>query len=160
MQDRVRFIAVIGDSVCPPEVSALAEEVGRELARRGAIVVCGGLGGVMAAACKGAREAGGVTVGILPGASRHDANPYVAVPIPTGLGQARNVLVVQSAQAVIAVHGEYGTLSEIGHALKLGIPVIGLKTWQLVKEGAERSAIVRAEPPRQAVQQALELALP
>lgn len=152
------FIAVIGDGRCSSEVAAQAEAVGRELARRGAVVVCGGLGGVMEAACRGAKAAGGLTVGILPGTSRHEANPYVDIPVVTGLGEARNVLVVQSAQAVIAVHGEYGTLSEIAHALKLGIPVVGLHTWHLSKDGQERQAIVRADSPQDAVAKALALA--
>lgn len=154
------FVAVIGDGRCSAEVSALAEEVGRELARHGAVLVCGGLGGVMEAACRGARSAGGLTIGILPGALRRDANPYVDIPIVTGMGEARNVLVVQSSQAVIAVHGEYGTLSEIAHALKLGIPVVGLSTWELAKEGQPRQAIVRAQTPQEAVQKALSLAVP
>jgi hypothetical protein len=114
----------------------------------------------MEAACRGAKAAGGLTVGILPGTLRHDANRYVDIPIVTGLGQARNVLVVQSAQAVIAVHGEYGTLSEIAHALKLGIPVVGLHTWSLAQEGEERRAIVRAQTPQEAVEKALALAVP
>ncbi len=153
------FIAVIGDGRCSADVAALAEAVGREVARRGAVLVCGGLGGVMEAACRGAKAGGGLTVGILPTTSRHDANPYVDVPIVTGLGQARNVLVVQSAQAVIAVHGEYGTLSEIAHALKLGVPVVGLGTWQLTKDGQGCSAIVRAETPQEAVEKAMALAI-
>ncbi|MGB9879847.1 MAG: TIGR00725 family protein [Anaerolineae bacterium] len=154
------FIAVIGAGRCSPEVAALAEAVGRELARRGAILLCGGLGGVMEAACRGAKSAGGLTVGILPGTSRREANPYVDIPIVTGMGEARNVLVVQSAQAVIAVHGEYGTLSEIAHALKLGIPVIGLHTWQLAKDGQEDQGIVRAKSAEEAVEKALALAVP
>ena len=153
-------MAVVGDGRCSAEVAALAEAVGRELAQRGAILVCGGLGGVMEAACRGAKGAGGLTIGILPGSLRHDANRYVDVPIVTGLGQARNVLVVQSAQAVIAVHGEYGTLSEIAHALKLGIPVVGLHTWSLAQEGQERRAIIRAQTPQEAVEKALALAVP
>jgi uncharacterized protein (TIGR00725 family) len=153
------FVAVVGDGRCSAEVAALAEAVGRELAQRGAILLCGGLGGVMEAACRGAKAAGGLTIGILPGTRRHDANPYVDIPIVTGMGEARNVLVVQSAQAVIAVHGEYGTLSEIAHALKLGIPVIGLQTWSLAKGGEERQAIVRAQTPQEAVAKALSLAL-
>lgn len=153
------FIAVVGAGRCSADVAALAEAVGRELAQRGAVLVCGGLGGVMEAACRGAKEAGGLTVGILPGTSRRDANPYVDIPIVTGMGEARNVLVVQSAQAVIAIHGEYGTLSEIAHALKLGIPVVGLSTWQLAKDGQERQAIVRAETPQEAVETALALAV-
>lgn len=154
------FIAVIGAGRCSAEVAALAEVVGQELAKRGAVLVCGGLGGVMEAACRGAKAAGGLTVGILPGTSRREANPYVDIPIVTGMGEARNVLVVQSAQAVIAIHGEYGTLSEIAHALKLGIPVIGLHTWQLAKEGHENQAIVRAQHAREAVEKALALAVP
>ncbi|MEM4725213.1 MAG: TIGR00725 family protein [Candidatus Hadarchaeum sp.] len=154
------FIAVIGAGRCSADVAALAEAVGRGLAKRGAVLVCGGLGGVMEAACRGAKSAGGVTVGILPGTSRREANPYVDIPIVTGMGEARNVLVVQSAQAVIAVHGEYGTLSEIAHALKLGIPVIGLHTWQLAKDGWEDQAIVRAQTAEEAVEKALALAVP
>jgi uncharacterized protein (TIGR00725 family) len=154
------FVAVVGDGHCSADVAAQAEAVGRELAQRGAILVCGGLGGVMEAACRGAKAAGGLTIGILPGALRRDANRYVDIPIVTGMGEARNVLVVQSAQAVVAVQGEYGTLSEIAHALKLGIPVIGLHTWTLAKEGEERQAIIRAETPQEAVDKALLLALP
>ena len=153
------FVAVIGASRCPADVAALAEAVGRELAQRGAVLVCGGLGGVMEAACKGAKAAGGLTVGILPGTSRRDANPYVDIPVVTGMGEARNVLVVRSARAVIAVSGEYGTLSEIAHALKLGIPVVGLSTWQLAKDGRERQTIVRAETAQEAVDKALALAI-
>ncbi|MBC7232396.1 MAG: TIGR00725 family protein [Chloroflexi bacterium] len=154
------FIAVIGAGRCSAEVAALAEAVGQELAKRGAVLICGGLGGVMEAACRGAKAAGGVTVGILPGTSRREANRYVDIPIVTGMGEARNVLVVQSAQAVIAIHGEYGTLSEIAHALKLGIPVVGLYTWQLAKDGRENQAIVRAQTAQEAVEKALALAVP
>jgi uncharacterized protein (TIGR00725 family) len=111
--------------------SPLAEAVGRELAVRGAVVVCGGLGGVMEAACRGAKEAGGLTVGILPGTDRAAANPFVDVGIPTGLGEARNALVVRAADAVIAVGGGYGTLSEIALALKAGKRVAGLDSWEI-----------------------------
>ncbi len=152
------FIAVIGAGRCSSDVAAWAEAVGRELAHHGAVVVCGGLGGVMEAACKGARSAGGLTVGILPGTSHRDANRYVDVPIVTGMGEARNVLVIRSAQAVIAVHGEYGTLSEIAHALKLGVPVVGLHTWHLHKDGQEDNTIVRAQTAHEAVEKALALA--
>jgi len=123
------FIAVIGGGESSPSESLLAEEVGRQLARNSVTLVCGGLGGVMAAACRGASEEGGTTVGILPGDSRLAANPYVQIPIVTGVGYARNIIVVKSSQAVIAVGGSYGTLSEISHALQNGIPVIGLNTW-------------------------------
>jgi hypothetical protein len=153
------FIAVVGDGRCSAQVAELAEAVGGEVARRGAVLICGGLGGVMEAACKGAKAAGGVTVGVLPGSARGDANPWVDIPIVTGLGEARNVLVVQSAQAVIAIHGEYGTLSEVAHALKLGIPVVGLHTWRLLKDGEERRDIVQADTATEAVERAIALAV-
>lgn len=152
------FIAVIGAGRCSADVAAQAEAVGHELAKRGAVLICGGRGGVMEAACRGAKAAGGLTVGILPGTLRREANPYVDIPIVTGMGEARNVLVVQSAQAVIAVDGEYGTLSEIAHALKLGIPVVGLGTWRLLKDGQERQDILRAQSAEEAVERAVELA--
>jgi uncharacterized protein (TIGR00725 family) len=126
----------------------VAEEVGRLLARRGAVVVCGGLGGVMEAACRGARSEGGTAVGILPGLNRGAANPFVSVAVPTGLGEARNALVVRAADALIAVGGAYGTLSEIALALKAGKPVIGLGTWEI--DGVER-----VEGPEAAVKMAL-----
>ena len=153
-----KFIAVIGGSQCSKKEAQLGEEVGRELARRGAILVCGGLGGIMRAACKGASAAGGTTVGILPGESRQSANPYVQIPIVTGLGEARNVIVVKSAQAVIAIGGSYGTLSEISHALKNGIPLIGLNTWSISRNGRQDKSIILAQSPIEAVSQALELA--
>jgi len=112
----------------------------------------------MEAACRGAKSEGGLTIGILPGSSRHEANPYVDTPVVTGLGGARNVIVVRTSQAVIAVGGEYGTLSEIAYALKLGIPVVGLSTWQLAREGRPLSAIVEAATPVEAVDKALALA--
>jgi uncharacterized protein (TIGR00725 family) len=108
-----------------------AENVGRLLAERGAVLVCGGLGGVMEAACRGAKEAGGTTIGILPGSDRSAANPYVDIAIPTGLGEARNALVVRSADALIAVGGAYGTLSEIALALKAGKRVAGIESWDV-----------------------------
>ncbi|MBI5956140.1 MAG: TIGR00725 family protein [Chloroflexi bacterium] len=152
------FVAVVGEGRCTSENYSLAEAVGRLLARRGTAVVCGGLGGVMEAACKGARSAGGLTIGILPGVSAQEANPYVDVPIVTGLDQARNIIVVRSAQAVIAVGGLYGTLSEIAFALKLGIPVVGLGTWQIAKEGRRIADIVEVSTPEEAVETALRLA--
>lgn len=152
------FVAVIGSAECDEQVAALAHEVGREIARRDAVLVCGGRGGVMAAACRGAQEAGGLTVGILPGADRAEANPYVDVPIVTGLGEARNAIVVRCADAVIAVSGGYGTLSEIGLALKMGRPVVGLGTWELRQAGQPVAAVVAAQSPAQAVELALLLA--
>lgn len=151
------IIAVIGAGRCSAKVAQAAELVGRELARRGATLVCGGLGGVMEAACRGAKLEGGLTIGILPGFSRHEANPHVDIRVVTGLGEARNVIVVRTAQAVIAVDGEYGTLSEIAYALKLGIPVVGLNTWQLAQEGRLVSDIVEAATPAEAVDKALAL---
>jgi len=159
MVTKQRFIAVIGGSECSQEEAKLAEEVGRELAKQGAILVCGGLGGVMEAACRGASSEGGVTVGILPGDNRQAANPYVQIPIVTSIGYARNIAVVKSAQAVIAIDGNYGTLSEIGHALQSGIPVIGLNTWSLFKNGQQDSSIIPAQSPAEAVTKALNLAV-
>lgn len=147
------IIAVIGAGECAPEVARLAEEVGRRLAEKGATLICGGLGGVMEAACRGAKSVGGTTVGVLPGTNPGDANPYVDIPIATGMSHARNVIVVASAQAAIAVGGGYGTLSEIGHACKLGIPVVGLDTWSLKKEGY--TAIIEAKGPAEAVETAV-----
>ena len=154
MSDQV-FVAVIGSARTDAEIAALAEEVGREIARRGAILVCGGRGGVMEAACRGAKAAGGTTVGILPGTDRREANAYVDIPVVTGMGEARNAIVVRSADAVVAVSGGHGTLSEIGLALKMGRPVVGLRTWALCREGEPDSAILEAETPGQAVEMAL-----
>jgi uncharacterized protein (TIGR00725 family) len=153
-------ISVIGGGDCRPGDRAytLAEAVGKELASRGAVVVCGGLGGVMEAACKGAQAAGGLTIGILPTDNPRDANPYVSIPIPSGMGVARNALVVKSGQAVIAVDGSYGTLSEIGLALAEGIPVIGLETWELGLGGKGVDAITRARDAQDAVEKALAVA--
>ena len=158
MMNKKRIVAVIGGRQPSSEEAKLAEQVGRELARQGAILVCGGLGGVMEAACKGASSEGGMTIGVLPGDSRQAANPYVQIPIVTGMGNARNVAVVKSAQAVIAIGGSYGTLSEIGHALQSGIPVIGLNTWSLSRNGRQDDAIIPAQSPTEAVNKALDLA--
>jgi uncharacterized protein (TIGR00725 family) len=125
------YVLVAGTGEATPELASTAEELGRALAERGAIVVCGGLGGVMEAACRGARAAGGLTVGILPGRDRADANPHLTVAIPTGIGELRNGLLVRAADAVIALGGGYGTLSEVALALKAGKPVIGLGTWEI-----------------------------
>ncbi|MGH9100168.1 MAG: TIGR00725 family protein [Acidimicrobiales bacterium] len=151
---------MVGSGSCGPDDEQLAEEVGRGLAEAGALVVTGGLGGVMAAASRGARAAGGTTIGLLPGETRADANVWVSVAVPTGLGEGRNLLVVRAADALIAIGGEYGTLSEIGLALKAGRPVVGLGTWELRRHGeAEADAgIRRAGQPSEAVALALELA--
>jgi uncharacterized protein (TIGR00725 family) len=152
------IIAVIGDSSCSPEEARLAETVGELLAQQGVTVICGGLGGVMEAACRGAKSKGGLTVGILPGQDSNTANPWVDVPVVTSLGEARNVVVVKSAQAVIAIGGRYGTLSEIAYALKSGIPVIGLNTWSLSRNGEEDHSIVRVRSAVEAVNKAVSLA--
>ena len=130
------YVAVIGPGDATSQQTRNAEEIGRKLAEGGAIVVCGGLGGVMEAACRGASGAAGTTVGLLPGTDRDSANEWVQIAIPTGLGELRNGLVIRAADAVIAVGGAYGTLSEIALALRAGIPVIGLNTWEI--EGIER----------------------
>jgi uncharacterized protein (TIGR00725 family) len=125
------------------------------LAERGAVVVCGGLGGVMEGACRGAKAAGGTTLGILPGLDRAAANAYVDVAVPTGLGEARNALVVRAADALIAVGGGYGTLSEVALGLKAGKRVVGLGTWELAREGEADRAVVQAASPAEAVAAAL-----
>jgi hypothetical protein len=153
-------IGVIGENDPPAEVGALAEAVGAEVAAAGAVLVSGGLGGVMAAACRGAQSRGGITIGILPGTRREDANPYVTYAIPTGLGHARNILVVRAAQALIAVGGRFGTLSEIAFAKIEGIPVIGIQTWEISREGMREDPIRRARDPKEAVRMALEAARP
>lgn len=149
------LIAVVGGSTATPEESICAERVGEALARAGAVLVCGGRGGVMEAACRGAKAAGGLTIGILPGTTREQANRYVDIPIVTGMGEARNAIIVRSAEAVIAVGGSYGTLSEIALALAFGTPVIGLGTWQLTREGHPTPPIIYAATPEEAVEQAL-----
>ncbi len=152
------IIAVIGDSSCSPEEAKLAETVGELLAQRGVTVICGGLGGVMEAVCRGAKSKGGLTVGILPGQDSSMANPWVDIPVVTGIGEARNVAVVKSAQAVIAIGGSYGTLSEIAYALKSSIPVIGLNTWSLSRNGREDDSIIRVQSATEAVDKAISLA--
>jgi uncharacterized protein (TIGR00725 family) len=152
------IISVIGDSSCSPEEARLAEVVGELLASKGITLICGGLGGVMEAACRGAKSAGGVTVGILPGQDPRTANPWVDIPIVTGIGEARNVTVAKSAQAIIAVGGRYGTLSEIAFALKSGIPVVGLNTWSLSRNGQEDDSIIRVQTAEEAVEKAVSLA--
>lgn len=151
------YVAVCGAGDPSAEEAAWAEEVGRAIARAGAVLVCGGLGGVMDAAARGAESAGGTSVGILPGADRRAASSHLSVAIATGLGEARNALVVRAADVLIAVGGEFGTLSEIALALKTRVPVVGLGTWELSKRGAPVSAIVRAANPEEAVAVALGL---
>jgi len=143
-------IGVIGAGQCSSEIEKLAEEVGKEIARNKAVLVCGGLGGVMEASARGAKQEGGNTIGILPGVSFEDANPFIDIPIVTGLSHARNVLVVRSSHALIAIEGGYGTLSEIAIALKIGKPVIGLRTWMISEE------IITVETPQEAVKRAID----
>jgi uncharacterized protein (TIGR00725 family) len=151
-------VAVVGPGEANAEELSTAEEVGRLLGEAGALVVSGGRGGVMEAVCRGARSAGGLTLGILPGRDRRDANPYVEVAVPTGLGEMRNALVVAAADALIAVGGAYGTLSEIALALRGGKPVVGLGTWELTRGGSPDDGIIRAGTAREAVDTALDLA--
>lgn len=152
------FLAVIGSATCDQQVAAIAEAVGREIARRGVVLVCGGRGGVMEAACRGARAEGGTTVGILPGPDRREANPYVDVAIATGMGEARNAIVVRAADAVLAISGGYGTLSEIGLALKMGRPVVGLGTWDLCHGDHGAGGVIPAGDAVEAVALAVALA--
>ena len=160
MVTRARQVAVIGAGRCAAgsEAWALAEELGRRLAEVGLTVVCGGRGGVMEAASKGAAEAGGTVIGILPGDSLEDANPYCTHAVATDIGHGRNLAVVASGEVVVAVDGEWGTLSEIGLARALGRPVVALRSWQLVGRGKMRDApgVVPVETPEQAVAAALE----
>lgn len=151
-------IAVIGEGVCSRRVAALAERVGRAVAGAGAVLLCGGLGGVMEAAARGAARAGGLTVGLLPGFDAADANRWVTLPIVTGMDQARNVILVRSSHAVIAVGGRYGTLSEIALALKLGRPVVGISTWRLAQPERRRVPLLIARTPEEAVARAVRAA--
>lgn len=149
MTQRRIHIAVSGAGQCSEPVLRLAEDVGREVARHNAVLICGGLGGVMEAAARGARNAGGLTVGILPTYDRDAANQWLDVVIPSGLGHARNVLVVASGDAVIALPGEYGTASEIALALKLGRSVVALEAWQ------DYLGVLHATSPAEAVSMVL-----
>ncbi len=155
MTDRWTLIAVIGPAQASPVELALAEEVGRLLAERGAVLICGGRGGVMEAACRGAAAGGGLTIGILPGSDPEVANPFVRVSLPTGLGEARNAVLMTAASAVIAVGGGYGTLSEIGFALKQGRKVVGLKTWNAQAADGSAAEVRAAGDARTAVEWAL-----
>jgi len=148
-------VSVIGPGTCTEEERSIAESVGRLLAERGAVLVCGGGGGVMEAACRGAMMAGGLTVGVLPSAEPGAGNAYLTVALPTGLGEARNALVAQAGSAVIAVGCGYGTLSEIGLALKAQRKVIGLRTWQLRTADGESAELVAKGTPEEAVEYAL-----
>jgi uncharacterized protein (TIGR00725 family) len=150
------WIAVVGPGTATTDELSLAEDAGAEVAAAGCGLVCGGLGGVMEAACRGARSRGGLTLGLLPGLDREAANGWVIVAVPTGLGEARNALVVRAADAVVAIGGGWGTLSEIALALKTGVPVVGVGTWEVARDSKPVPGIVTAANAREAV----ELALP
>lgn len=157
MPERKIIIAVIGANDPSPDEAAMAEKVGKEIARRGAVLVCGGMGGIMEAACRGASSEGGLTIGILPGENPAVANQYVQIPITTGIGYARNAIVAKSGRAVIAVGGKYGTLSEIAYALQSNIPIIGLNTWELSRNGQKDKTIIPVKDPAEAVEKAFEM---
>jgi uncharacterized protein (TIGR00725 family) len=152
------YVGVVGPDPAPESVATQAEDVGRLLAKAGAVLVCGGLGGVMEAAARGAAAEAGTSIGLLPGTSRGAANRHITLSIPTGMGEMRNVLVVRASDAVIALAGEFGTLSEIAFALKTGVPVVGLETWELAKAGRRVEPFPVARSPEEAVREALRLA--
>lgn len=147
-----KIIGVIGGGTCTKEIGDFAETVGEAIAQKGGILICGGLSGVMEAACRGAKKRNGLTIGVLPGNRKSDANQYVDIALPTGMGEARNIIIVRSAHAVIAIDGEYGTLSEIAFCLRFSVPVVGLQTWNI------DPAIIQADDPIAAVDKAFELA--
>ncbi len=147
-----KIIGVIGQGRdCSPELLQEAEEVGYLIAQQDAVLICGGLGGVMEAACRGAKQGHGLTIGVLPSFASTDANPFVDIPIVTGMGEARNLIIVRTAEVLIAVGGKYGTLSEIAFALALGKPVVGLHTWD------QLGGVVYVDTPMQAIQVATKL---
>lgn len=144
------IIGVIGAGTAGGDILGMAEETGRLIAGQGWLLICGGMGGVMEASAKGAKGAGGTTIGVLPQPDRHTANPYIDIPIATSFGEARNLIIIRTADILIAVGGEYGTLSEIAFALKTEKRVIGLRTWDI-------PGVIKAETPAEAVDIAVEL---
>jgi uncharacterized protein (TIGR00725 family) len=155
----VPYVAVVGPGRdAAAEELAAAEQAGAAIADAGATLVCGGLGGVMEAACRGARSRGGLTVGLLPGTDREDANGWVVLALPTGLGEGRNALVVRAADAVVAIGGGWGTLSEIALALRAGVPVLGVGTWELAHGGEPVAGVRAVDDAETAVAEALRLA--
>ena len=152
------LISVIGESKATDQNYSIAKKVGVLIARSGATLVCGGLDGVMEAACKGAKSAGGSTIGILPGLSKNEANQWIDIPICTGLGDARNIVVVRTGSAVIAIGGAYGTLSEIGHALSDGKPIFALNSWEITKSGIQDPLLTHCKNEKEAVEKALAYA--
>lgn len=151
---RKKIVSVIGTSTATPELYELARETGRLLAERGCVVVCGGRGGVMEGVCRGVREGGGISVGLLP-TSIEEANPYVDLPIVTGLGELRNMAVASAGAALISIGGAYGTLTELGFALRQGKRVVGLRTWALRDEEGRPTPMLTAGSPEEAVDLAL-----
>ncbi len=147
---RKRVISVIGGHNCTNEVEQLAQILGKKLAKVVDILVCGGLSGTMKAVSQGFKSEGGLTIGIIPGYNKNDANPFIDIVIPTGLGLARNVLVVKSADVVIALAGETGTLSEIAYSLQFGIPVISLGSWDI-------PGVIKADKVEEAIDKVKEL---
>ena len=154
------LVGIIGEREASPENSLRAYTVGHLLAEHGFAIICGGLGGVMEAACRGACDAGGLTLGILPGVDAAEANPYVQIAIVTGLNEARNLLIVRSALALIAIGGDYGTLSEMAFALKMRKPVIALHSWQPERPGVSHPTLYPAQTPEEAVERLLQLVGP
>ncbi len=149
---RKPVIAVIGAGKCSKKLRDRAAEVGRVIAENGGVVVCGGLGGIMEGAARGAKEAGGTTIGILPTDNKDDANEFIDIVIPTGFGEARNILVIRTADAVVALPGKYGTLTEMAFALHAGKPLVSISAWKLGDE------IRHVDDPTEAAMLALELA--
>lgn len=156
MTGEQKYIAVIGSGQCGDDIREKAYRVGKAIAEAGVVLICGGLGGVMDSAAEGAKAAGGLTVGILPDHNRIGASRFLDVSIPSGIGEMRNALVVRSADALVAVCGEFGTLAEIGFALKTGKPVVGLDTWQLTNHSGKNHEIIVADSPEKAVELAIE----
>ncbi len=150
------YVAVCGPGKASDEELTRAREVGKLLAEAGAILVCGGLGGVMDAAADGATSAGGIAVGLLPNDERAGASEHLTIALPLGMGEARNALLARSADVVIAIGGEWGTLSEIALAKKMGKQVVGLQTWEPRRDGVAIEGIIHAESPEDAVRLALE----
>ncbi len=146
------YIGVIGESTTDSMGAQIAYEVGRLIALKGALLVCGGLSGVMEHSARGAKSAGGTTIGILPGHFRDEANQYIDIAIPTGLGEARNILVVRASDALVAIGGQYGTLSEIAFALKMGKPLVGLSSWEIKKDTLPGSDFPEVETAEEALQ--------
>ncbi len=150
--NRKPVIAVVGANKCSKKLRDMAAEVGRYVAENGGVIVCGGLGGIMEGAARGAKEANGVTIGILPGDDPGDANEYIDFVIPTGMGETRNALVIRTADAVVAFPGKYGTLSEMAFALQAGKPLISVNAWNLGDD------VTQAESPVEAAKLAMEMA--